>query len=589
MCLKFSVMKRYILATIFLVVGLSVFGATAPLHPVGVAVLVDGTVAVANKTARTVELYSSDFGKKTGEITLQDEPTGIAAVGNTIYITTFSDGRSNVHRLGAAGVEKSASAPYGATYPLVAGGKLYVAGQFSGAVVELDPTTLTTLRTTHVLREPKAMAASDKYLFVLNFLPATAANLDYVAADVSVVDLKDFKVVKNIKLANGSNALRDILITRDGRYVLISHNLGRYTVPTTQLQQGWMNTSAVSVIDAQTLDYKGAVIVDEPNRGAAGTWGVVQAGDNIVVSHSGTHDVSVIDYKKFTDKLNNYKAGVDVLAYDLRFLYGMRKRVPMVGNAPRAMAAATDGSRVYIPTYFSDTINVLDPSSGEVTWVALNPERQESAEQIGERVFNDATFCFQNWQSCNGCHPGAARTDGMNWDLVNDGIGNSKNCKSLLYSIQTPPSMISGIRSSAVIANRKGFTHIQFSNIPEELALAVDAYTSGLQAVPSPLLIDGQLSPKAQAGRKVFEKLGCDKCHSGPYYTDMKMHRIGADIEFDAGWDTPTLREVWRTAPYLFDGRAATMRDVFAVHKHGVDRKISDREIDELTEYVNSL
>lgn len=71
----------------------------------------------------------------------------------------------------------------------------------------------------------------------------------------------------------------------------------------------------------------------------------------------------------------------------------------------------------------------------------------------------------------------------------------------------------------------------------------------------------------------MFEKLKCGECHSGPYYTDMKMHRIGEDIEFEKGWDTPTLIEVWRTAPYLFDGRAATMEEVFEVHKHGIDKK----------------
>lgn len=86
-----------------------------------------------------------------------------------------------------------------------------------------------------------------------------------------------------------------------------------------------------------------------------------------------------------------------------------------------------------------------------------------------------------------------------------------------------------------------------------------------------------------------FEKLKCTECHSGPYYTDLKMHRIGEDIVFEKGWDTPTLREVWRTAPYLFDGRAATMEDVFKVHKHGIEKKVSQKEIKALTEYVNSL
>ena len=59
--------------------------------------------------------------------------------------------------------------------------------------------------------------------------------------------------------------------------------------------------------------------------------------------------------------------------------------------------------------------------------------------------------------------------------------------------------------------------------------------------------------------------------------------------EFEKGWDTPTLVECWRTAPYLFDGRAATMQEVFEVHKHGIDKKVSKKEIEELTEYVNSL
>ena len=67
------------------------------------------------------------------------------------------------------------------------------------------------------------------------------------------------------------------------------------------------------------------------------------------------------------------------------------------------------------------------------------------------------------------------------------------------------------------------------------------------------------------------------------------MHRIGEDVEFEQGWDTPTLREVWRTAPYLFDGRAATMKEVFEVYKHGIDKKISSKEADELAEYVLSL
>ena len=69
----------------------------------------------------------------------------------------------------------------------------------------------------------------------------------------------------------------------------------------------------------------------------------------------------------------------------------------------------------------------------------------------------------------------------------------------------------------------------------------------------------------------------------------MQMHVIGKDVEFEQGWDTPTLVEVWRTAPYLFDGRAATLEEVFTQHKHGINGKISRKDAEALTEYVNSL
>lgn len=104
----------------------------------------------------------------------------------------------------------------------------------------------------------------------------------------------------------------------------------------------------------------------------------------------------------------------------------------------------------------------MDINTNEVTSVELNPGREETAENKGERYFNDASHCFQNWQSCNGCHPGDGRTDGMNWDLMNDGVGNSKNCKSMLFSHVTPPNMISGIREHAERAVRAGFNFIQF-------------------------------------------------------------------------------------------------------------------------------
>lgn len=573
----------------------------APLFVTDIAVLSDGRVVTSNKGNKSVRIYDpNNFTAPVKEWVFEQIPTGVATGTvngrEKIYATTFEKrGTLEVIDLTSGRVERSIPVGSGATSPVVSldGTKVYVLNQFGTTVMEVDPEGGVVLRTAPVLREPKGAVVSKdgKYLFVANFLPQQRADLDYVAADVSVIDLGTFKKIKDIQLANGSNALRGIALSPDGKYVLVSHNMGRFTVPTSQLQQGWMNTSALSIVDADKLTFEGGIVLDDPEYGAAGIWDIKSVGDKIYVTHSGTHDISVIDYPAMEAKLKAYTGTKEQLSYDLRFLYGARERVKLTGNGPRRMAVSKGGDKIFIPTYFSDTLNVLNLADGSVSnVVAMVRDRKESDAQAGERIFNDAEYCFQNWQSCNGCHPGDARTDGMNWDLMNDGIGNSKNCKSLLYSHVTAPCMISGIRANAEIAVRKGFTHIQFHDIPENMAEQVDIYLKGLKAVPSPYLVNGQLSEKAKQGQKVFDKLKCGDCHNGEYYTDLQMHRIGEDIEFEKGWDTPTLREVWRTAPYLFDGRAATMREVFEVHKHGIEgKKVSSKDIDALVEYVNSL
>lgn len=569
----------------------SAWADQTPLFPTGLALDAQGKLVMSEKGQKRVAVYSPDGQKLERTFAMSEIPTGVCINGNTLYATTFeSKGILHVLDLTSGKELAAVETGSGACSPIVnkEAGCLYVCNQFQNTVSEVDLKTNKVMRTVAVLREPKSAVISKdgKFLYVTNFLPAQRADLDYVAACVSVIDLESFTKVKDIQLANGSNALRGICITPDGKYVYVSHNLGRYTVPTSQLQQGWMNTSAFSVIDTEKQEFLGVVIVDEPERGAAGIWSIACNDENIFISHSGTHEISVIRHKEMLDKFLAYP-DKSMLEYDLTFLYGLRERIPLQGNGPRAILLA--GNRLIVPTYFADILNVMDVHSYQLTSVDMNPGRVESDINKGEKFFNDASHCFQNWQSCNGCHPGDGRTDGMNWDLMNDGVGNSKNCKSMLFSHVTPPSMISGVRESAEWAVRAGFKFIQFFDVSEEDARCVDAYLKSLQPVPSPYLVNGELSEKAKAGKEVFDKLKCGECHSGIYYTDLKMHRIGEDVEFEKGWDTPTLREVWRTAPYLFDGRAATMKEVFEVHRHGIDKKVSKKDIETLTEYVNSL
>ncbi len=586
-------MKRICITFCLVLLTIATMAQTnkAPIFTTDIAVGENSELVMTQKGTSSLDIYSADGKTIQKSIKMPQTPTGVAVAGGVAYVTTFkSRGTVEVVSLSKGEIVGSIDVKFGACSPRLSadGATLYVCNQFDNSISKIDVATSKVVASVKVLREPKSCVISEdgKYIFSTNFLPAQRADVDYVAACVSVVDVATFTKIKDIQLANGSNAVRGMCQTPDGKYIYVSHNLGRFAVPTSQLQQGWMNTSAFSVINASTLEFVGSIIVDEPERGAAGIWGVDCDEDHIYITHSGTHELSIIDHKAMLEKLEAYpnKATLD---YDLRFLYGIRKRVKLEGNGPREMVVR-DGE-VVVPTYFADVLNFVDVESADVSAVNLNPERVETVENRGEKYFNDATYCFQNWQSCNGCHPGEGRTDGMNWDLMNDGVGNPKNCKSMLYSHVTPPSMISGIRASAELAVRKGFTFIQFYNVEEEYAECIDEYLKGLKAVPSPHLVDGKLSAKAEAGRKIFTKLKCNECHSGPYYTDLNLYVIGDDVEFEKGWDTPTLREVWRTAPYLFDGRAATMKDVFLVHKHGIARKISEKDAEALSEYILSL
>ena len=110
------------------------------------------------------------------------------------------------------------------------------------------------------------------------------------------------------------------------------------------------------------------------------------------------------------------------LDYDLTFLYGLRKRIPLQGNGPRNFLVSNN--KLIIPTYFADILNIVDVNTLSVTAVTMNVGRTETKEQKERNISMTRGIVIKGWQSCNGCHPGDGRTDGMNWDLMNDGVGN---------------------------------------------------------------------------------------------------------------------------------------------------------------------
>lgn len=448
-------------------------------------------------------------------------------------------------------------------------------------------------------REPHAAAVTPdgRQLLVACLLPEQAATADHVGARVVVVDLEKRTVRNSMLLPSGSTSARGIAVSPDGRWAFVTHILARYTVHTSQLEQGWMNTNALSVIDVRGGKLRSTVLLDDVDNGAANPWAVAVSGDSrmLYVTHAGTHELSVIEIPAMLERA---AAAGGQSADRLSFLAGIRKRVALPGKGPRALAVR--GAQVWVAEYFSRTLAQVEGDKARA--FAGTPGRAVTAEQRGQLLFHDASLCMQRWQSCSSCHP-EGRADGLNWDLLNDGLGNPKNTRSLLNAHHTGVVMWTGVRPSASHAVRTGMKFILFSEPSEQDANAIEGWLKSMLPEKRP----GLDKASVERGRMLFfsARTGCAACHPAPLYTDNALHDVSTHAAADFGnalgagrkpqteFKTPSLVEVWRTAPYLHDGRYATLEEVLregnSEDRRGRTSALSLGELRDLVEFLRSL
>ena len=611
------------------------------LGPVDVVASPDGeTLYVVQYDGKRIDAVDVASGEVVRSVACPSQPTGVVLSpdGGRMYITcSGAPGRVLVAETGTGEIVAEIPVGHTPTGPAISpdGLRLYVCNRFDNDVSVVDLENGEEVQRVPALREPVASAITPdgSRLFVANLVPIDASDSYDVAAEVTVIETETLET-SQIRLVNGSASVFGIDVSPCGRFAYAAHVLSRYQMPTTQLERGWMNTNALTIMDVESKTRINTVLLDDIDLGASNPWGVTTTcdGATILVSHAGTHEVSAIDAEALHEKLASIprtleeakEAGrydtvgtyssitVDDVPNDLAFLVDLRRRIPLrrgghwgmvnddgpLINGPRGLVAI--GNTFYVTLYFSDALAAVDlenPAHYPVQLMPLGPEPELSPIRAGNMAFHDADLCFQKWQSCASCHP-SARVDGLNWDLLNDGIGNPKNTKSMLLAHQTPPSMSLGVRSDAETAVRAGFRHIQFAVVPEETSVAVDEFLKALKPEPSPFLVDGQLSEAAERGKEIFfdEEVGCANCHPAPLYTDLQMYNVGYTGEFSAGattFDTPTLIECWRTAPYMHDGHFTTMEQLLIEHRHGsyggnLDN-LSEQDFADLVEFVLSL
>ena len=599
------------------------------LAPVAVAPLGDTDLAVLGAEGKRLIIVDRHQGEPIRVIRLPAEGSGMAVRGRLLYVTTDEPaGRLLEIDTDSGRIERQWRVGHYPCSPVLTsdGKTVFVANRFQDLVRSVDLET-GTQRTAKVIREPIAMALGPRgeRLFVANHLPLVRPFLDdenpTMYSEVSVVDTRRMEQIAAVELPNGSQGLRGIALAPGGECVAVTHIMSNFVIPTMEVAGGAMNRNALSLIRTDSLDLLATVMLDDPRRGAANPWGVcfTEDGRSLVVSHAGTHEISVIDWPALKERAAERNAAAEYFDDDsLTTMRGIRRRITLPVAGPRAVCtvAGKGGDMAYAAGYFSDNLAAIDlgKQPQAVTAWELGPRIPTSLARKGEQYFNDATLCSEHWQSCATCHPDG-RADALYWDLLNDGVGNTKNTKSLLMAALTPPAMSRGVRADAGMAVSSGIRHIQFAEPSEEQAGAIEHYLLKMKVVPSPTLnadvletpkIDspscakchvpgvprGSLTESARRGKQLFEgKAGCSACHPHPYFTSMKT--VDAGLGTGIAYDIPSLVGVWRTTPYLHHGDSLSLKETITDYNHlqmrGQTKGLSEKELGDLLEYVRSL
>jgi YVTN family beta-propeller protein len=418
--------------------------------------------------------------------------------------------------------------------------------------------------------------------------------------DVSIVDPRHGNVIETRPLGRAAQ-MRQVLCSRDGCWALVATLVGHDEMVTVQMERGWINSNGFSVLDLSQPSHFVTLLLDQVLSGATNPWGLALSPDErrLYVALSGIHQVAIIDLPKAIQLVGETTPPeVPRLSQDVEILARRQiaRRVEAGGLGPRSVAVCGPRGELLVANYFSDTVSVLDAESGAVRAVIrLGPDQERTLWREGEMCFNDGRICYQNWTSCASCHQEDATMDSLNWDLINDGTGNPKNAKSMHNGLYEPPAMWSGVRGDQHVGVLAGQRFLGF--LPDdEIQRALMEYIGKPRRAPNPYR---RADPdKIARGRETFYRARCDVCHIPPLYSDKKRHDLGlagytSDVDFRSRFDTPSLLECYRTGPYLHDGRAQTLHEIFAHHNpenlHGLTRGLTAAELDDLVAFLRSL
>ena len=437
---------------------------------------------------------------------------------------------------------------------------------------------------------------------------------DTLKCELTVVNDKTRRIAerRDIKQAY---MMENIAFTPSGDLALIPLIRPKNNVPTIQIERGWMMTNGIGVTEQKPGGRTIQLLLDEPNAYYADPFdiAITPDGKKAFVSHAGVDRISVIDIDEVR-KLISESDDRMLAAYSNYLGSSSRtvlKRIPTGAN-PKGMALSPDGKKLYVAEHLEDRISIISTESLETIGnIPLGGPGRITVAREGRRLLNNAGHTFQTQYSCYTCHPDT-HEDGLVYNMASKDMGrNMTNTQSLRNIGETPPYKWNGknqsiykqdgMRFSTVLTRNEAFSYKELD--------AITAYI--MSGVPNPpnLLYNpnGELTEAQKRGKELFERTHdskgyeipvvnrCVTCHPAPYFTNKKMADVGTLAASDDSilFDTPHLNNILYSPPYLHDGRAATLEEIWTLYgkteQHGAVNDLNKIQLNDLVEYLKSL
>jgi YVTN family beta-propeller protein len=561
------------------------------------AITRDGRIlVVANPESHTVSLVRTADGELLDELEVGIEPRSVAIAdsGSRAFVANLrSDSVSEVSLEEWAVV---AEIPVGGRPAGVlvdpTGSWLYVAVQGDARVSVIDLGLRQVIGAIAVAERPTGLALTEdgRTLLVSHLL---AGSMSVIGLDPDSSEFPGGSTVDELAMWPDSNLAASVVLSPDGSRALVPHTRSNssnrvLTFDTTVFPV----VSQIDVVGRRHLvgEQLALDILDPPGVGLPLDLALALDGNTAYVVNAASNDLTVVDLVT-------------------------RSRIAHVevGDHPRGVVLSPDGDRAYVSDTLSGTVSVIDTSSHvvvdeiTVTELPLPP-----ALLTGKRLFfssDDERLARSQWIACASCHFDGEH-DGRSWNF---GFAGPRNTTSLMGMVQTYPLRWSAewdeSADSEFAITREQFgggllageMHPTLGEPNTGRSYELDCLAAYIDSLEMPENRSaGQLDPAAVArGEELFndQVIACVDCHPPPYFSDLKRHDVGTAYgpreRLGPEIDTPTLRDLARSAPYLHDGTAATLLDVLTTANlddlHGVTSHLSADQLQDLVSFLLSL